>query len=91
MHRLKHSKIRNTGLLYEFLLRQITVDVLNKDTKNYSGIKYTYDGKSQQFTLNFKYKLLGIDVSIHITSRTRAAGGWAGKSLYINTPGIKVK
>ena len=36
MHRLKHSKIRNTGLLYEFLLRQITVDVLNKDTKNTS-------------------------------------------------------
>ena len=65
--------------------------LLNKDTKNYSGIKYTYDGKSQQFTLNFKYKLLGIDVSIPITSRTRAAGGWAGKSLYINTPGIKVK
>ena len=28
--RLKHSKIRNTGLLFEFLLRQITADVLNK-------------------------------------------------------------
>jgi len=26
----KHSKIRNTGLLFEFLLRQITTDVLNK-------------------------------------------------------------
>ena len=28
--KLKHSKIRNTGLLFEFLLRQITADVLNK-------------------------------------------------------------
>ena len=31
MHaKVKHSKIRNTGLLFEFLLRQITTDVLNK-------------------------------------------------------------
>ena len=30
--RLKHSKIRNTGLLFEFLLRQITADVLNKQS-----------------------------------------------------------
>ena len=34
MHKLnqKHSKIRNTGLLYEFLLRQITVDTLSNRT-----------------------------------------------------------
>ena len=31
MHKVKHNKIRNTGLLFEFLLRQITSDVLNKD------------------------------------------------------------
>jgi hypothetical protein len=30
-NKLKHSKVRNTGLLFEFLLRQITADVLNKD------------------------------------------------------------
>ena len=29
-NKLKHSKIRNSGLLFEFLLRQITLDVLNK-------------------------------------------------------------
>ena len=34
MHaKVKHSKVRNTGLLFEFLLRQITTDVLNKDDK----------------------------------------------------------
>ena len=29
----KHSKIRNTGILFELLTRQITVDVLNNDEK----------------------------------------------------------
>tara|TARA_Y100001970_G_C14190035_1_gene834798 strand:- start:665 stop:1549 length:885 start_codon:yes stop_codon:yes gene_type:complete len=29
--KVKHSKIRNTGLLFEFLLRQITTNVLNKE------------------------------------------------------------
>ena len=29
-NKVKHTKVRNTGLLFEFLLRQITVDVLNK-------------------------------------------------------------
>tara|TARA_Y100000310_G_scaffold302857_1_gene340642 strand:+ start:980 stop:1867 length:888 start_codon:yes stop_codon:yes gene_type:complete len=31
---LKHSKIRNTGLLFEFLIRQLTADVLNKKEKS---------------------------------------------------------
>ncbi len=30
-------------------------------------------------------------VIIPITCRTRAAGGWAGKSLFITTPGVKIK
>lgn len=30
MRKVKHSKLKNTGLLFEFLLRQITSDVLNK-------------------------------------------------------------
>ena len=34
MRKVKHNKIRNTGLLFEFLLRQITSDVLNKDQKS---------------------------------------------------------
>ena len=31
MRKVKHNKIRNTGLLYEFLLRQITLDLLKND------------------------------------------------------------
>tara|TARA_B100000287_G_scaffold393508_1_gene406804 strand:- start:1473 stop:2345 length:873 start_codon:yes stop_codon:yes gene_type:complete len=38
MRKVKHSKIRNTGLLYEFLLRQITSEILEK-TKKEKAIK----------------------------------------------------
>ena len=37
MRKVKHNKIRNTGLLFEFLLRQITSDVLNKDQNSKAG------------------------------------------------------
>ena len=33
-NKTKHSKIRNSGLLFEFLLRQITLDVLNKQNSS---------------------------------------------------------
>ena len=58
----------------------------NKITK-ITQINHTYDGASQAFNLNFTYE--GKKVNIKITIRTRAAGGWQGKSLYINTPGVK--
>ena len=38
MGKFKHNKLRNTGLLFEFLLRQVTVDVLNKK-KESSALK----------------------------------------------------
>jgi hypothetical protein len=34
MTNFRHNKLRNTGLLFEFLLRQVTVDVLNKDKES---------------------------------------------------------
>ena len=44
MHKVKHNKIRNTGLLFEFLLRQITSDVLNKsDGKAVSIVKHRFN------------------------------------------------
>ena len=32
MKRVKHSKFKNTGILFELLVRQITLEVLNGDT-----------------------------------------------------------
>lgn len=34
MRKNKHSKIRNTGLLFEILLRQVTADILDNNQKN---------------------------------------------------------
>ena len=34
MRKVKHNKIRNTGLLFEILLRQVTADILDKRRKN---------------------------------------------------------
>ena len=64
--------------------------LLNKDTGQLGNYKMNYDGKSQQFEMNFKYKLYNYSISIPITARTRAAGGWSGKALYVTTPGIKI-
>ena len=53
----------------------------------FSKIVGYYDGTSQSFKMSFKYKTK--TVNIPITCRTRAAGGWSGKSLYITTSGVK--
>lgn len=46
MTNIKHSKLKNTGLLYELLARQLTIDVLNaKETKTLSLISKHF-GKS---------------------------------------------
>ena len=34
----KHNKIKNTGILFELLTRQITVDVLNNEKNNIAHI-----------------------------------------------------
>ena len=38
MSYVKHNKIKNTGILYELLSRQITVDVIN-DTTSPKSVK----------------------------------------------------
>ena len=44
----KHTKIRNTGLLYEFLLRQITLDILNnRNSKAVNIIKERFSEKTE--------------------------------------------
>ena len=44
----KHTKIRNTGLLYEFLLRQITLDILNNsNSKSVNIIKKRFNERTE--------------------------------------------
>ena len=62
--------------------------LLNKNSSKLKAIKFNYDGKSQQFKMSFNYE--NKKVNIPITCRTRAAGGWQGKSLFITTPGVEI-
>ena len=67
--------------------------LLVKDPKQLKKIKFHYGGTSQSFNISFDWvvnKSITKCVKIPITCRTRAAGGWAGKSLFITTPGLKI-
>ena len=47
-NKIKHSKIKNTAILFELLTRQITVDVLNdKEGEAVSMLKKYFSPKSQ--------------------------------------------
>lgn len=53
--KIKHSKFRNTGLIFELLVKQVASDTLNnRDSAAVSLIKKYYSGKS---TLAKEYKL----------------------------------
>ena len=56
---------------------------------NLKGIRKIYDGTSQSFKILFSVG--GYLVEIPITMRTRAAGGWQGKGLFITSSGLKIK
>ena len=62
-----------------------------KKSIDLTSIRTSYDNKSQSFNLSFGYRPLGKVISAPITLRTRAAGGWSGKRLYVTTSGFKVK
>ena len=58
--RVKHSKIKNTGILFELLSRQITVDVMNNDSKSKSVemLKKLFNEKTELGKENQLYQVL---------------------------------
>ena len=64
--------------------------LFNEKASNLSGIRFTYKEGQQSFNMTLKYKIGNYSVDIPITARTRTSGGWAGKALYITSPGIKL-
>ena len=52
----KHNKIKNTGILFELLTRQITVDVMN-DSKNSPSIKILKEFFNSKTQLGKEYEL----------------------------------
>ena len=57
---MKHSKYKNTGLLFELLTRQITVDILNnkKDSAAIDILKSSFGKKTELFKENQLYNVI---------------------------------
>mgnify|MGYP003347389228 CR=1 FL=1 len=55
----KHNKIKNTGILFELLSRQITVDVMN-DTKKSPAVKILKQFFKENSELGKEYQLYKI-------------------------------
>ncbi len=60
MKKLKHSKFKNTGILFELLVRQITLEVINDDANNKAkSILYEFFNKKTELSKELKlYELL---------------------------------
>jgi len=58
----------------------------NTKATNLKRISSEFTTGTQQFKIKFNF--FHHSVVVPITMRTRAAGGWSGKSLYITSPGI---
>jgi hypothetical protein len=67
----KHSKIRNTGILFELLTRQITVDVLNNNKKAQAAeiLKEFFNKKTQ---LGREYELYRVLATENYKSESKA-------------------
>jgi len=70
MRKVKHNKIRNTGLLFEFLLRQITSDVLNKD--NGPAVKIVKEKFNENTELGKELALYNILITKKFKSDSKA-------------------
>jgi len=60
--------------------------LVNKNVKALKSITSEFQSGQQSFKLKFNF--FHHKVIVPITMRTRASGGWSGKSLYITSPGI---
>jgi len=67
----KHSKIRNTGILFELLTRQITVDVLNNDKKG-SAAKILKEFFNKNTQLGKEYELYRVLTVENYKSESKA-------------------
>ena len=69
--RVKHSKIKNTGILFELLTRQITADILNSGKSAAIKLIKTYFKESTE--LGKEIQLYNILVNKNFKSETRAS------------------
>ena len=92
-YKLLIGKTSNPSIIKDVSEDQLLRNVVTIDSvDNIKNIENKYDGNSQSFLINFELDLETEtkNISIPVTVRTRAAGGWSGKSLYITSSGIKI-
>lgn len=71
MEKIKHAKIRNTGIIFELLSRKLTIDILNnKDTTIIENILHKYFNKKT--LLNKEYFLYKAIIDSRFTSERQA-------------------
>ena len=70
MNKIKHSKIKNTGILFELLTRQITVDILNGNNSGAVVLLKKYF--SEKTELGREYKLYEFLLKSTYNSENRA-------------------
>jgi len=71
MKRVKHSKFKNTGILFELLVRQITLEVLNGDTSE-TAKKIVAEFFSPKTELNKELRLYELLTKEKYNSESRA-------------------
>jgi hypothetical protein len=71
MKRVKHSKFKNTGILFELLVRQITLEVLNGDTSE-KAKKIVSEFFSPKTELNKELRLYELLMKEKYSSESRA-------------------
>lgn len=71
MKRVKHSKFKNTGILFELLVRQITLEVLNGDTTE-KAKKIVKEFFSSSTELNKELRLYDLLLKERYNSESRA-------------------
>ena len=71
MKRVKHSKFKNTGILFELLVRQITLEVLNGDTTE-TAKTIVSEFFSSKTELNKELRLYDLLLKEKYNSETRA-------------------
>ena len=72
MSYVKHNKIKNTGILYELLSRQITVDVIN-DSKSPKSVKLFKEFFNKNTELGKEYELYSILLNKKYKNLTHAS------------------
>jgi len=70
MNKIKHSKIKNTGILFELLTRQITVDILNGNNSGAVVLLKKYFSENSE--LGKEYKLYEFLLKSTYNSENRA-------------------